>query len=182
MERQITASNMKIVVCLRNVKDVLVSYYECYKILDGWGDFSGTWDEFFEMFVSNNIAYGNYFDWVREYWQAAKTNDKILIIKYEDLKKSPHKEIGRIADFCERSLSDEQIEKIVQFSSFDAMKENPNTNYYKTIPLIGKKGDKFFRKGVVGDWKNYFTQKQNEIIDQLIEEKLTSIGLYFDYE
>ncbi len=93
MERQITESRMKVVVCLRNVKDVLVSYYECYKILDGWGDFSGTWDEFFKMFMTNNVAYGNYFVWVTQYWQGAKTNDKILIVKCEDLKKSPHKEI-----------------------------------------------------------------------------------------
>ncbi len=173
---------MKVIVCLRNVKDVLVSYYEFYKILDGFGNFSGTWHEFFEMFMSNNLAYGDYFDWVTKYWQASKTNDNILIVKYEDLKATPHIEISRIANFCKRKLSDKQIEKIIQFSSFEAMKNNPNTNYYKTAPGIGDKGDKFFRKGVVGDWKNYFTQEQNEIIDNLIVEKLEPIGLSFDYE
>ncbi len=173
---------MKVIVCLRNVKDVMVSYYHFHKILDGGRKFPGTWDDFFQLFLSHDVGYGDYFEWVTKYWQASKTNDHILIVKYEDLKADIHREIHRIAAFCKKNLTDEQIEKIVEFSSFEAMKKNPNTNYYKTAPGIGKKGDKFFRKGVVGDWKNYFTQKQNEIIDRLIEEKLTPIGLYFDYE
>ncbi len=64
----------------------------------------------------------------------------------------------------------------------DSITSTADVGGNKTIPLIGDKGDKFFRKGVVGDWKNDFTQEQNGIIDRLIEEKLTPIGLSFDYE
>ena len=38
------------------------------------------------------------------------------------------------------------------------------------------------RKGVVGDWKNYFTPQQNEIFEKEVLAKLQGSGLEFDYE
>ena len=38
------------------------------------------------------------------------------------------------------------------------------------------------RKGVVGDWKNYFTPEQNGGFEKKVLEKLHGSGLEFDYE
>jgi len=34
-------------------------------------------------------------------------------------------------------------------------------------------GAKFFRKGKVDDWKNYFTEEQNEIFEELSRKKMS---------
>ena len=164
---------------LRNPKDTLVSYYEFYKSTPSLGNFSGTWNNFFELFTNKQLAFGDYFDWVSGYWNAAMSNENIFFVKYEDLKLNPHKGIQTIADYFNVKLSQEQLDAIVNHTSFSEMKKNPSTNYFQK--LLGEKSN-YFRKGVVGDWKNYFSEQQNEYIDKLIEEKLTSIGLRFEYE
>ena len=38
------------------------------------------------------------------------------------------------------------------------------------------------RKGVVGDWKNYFTPELNERFENEVLDKLKGSGLEFDFE
>ena len=40
----------------------------------------------------------------------------------------------------------------------------------------------FLRKGMVGDWKNYFTPEQNEAFEKQVLAKIEGSGLEFDYE
>ena len=40
----------------------------------------------------------------------------------------------------------------------------------------------FLRKGVVGDWKNYFTPELNERFDKEVLSKLKGTGLEFDFQ
>ena len=40
----------------------------------------------------------------------------------------------------------------------------------------------FLSLGVVGDWKNYFTDEQNERIEALCKDKFDGTGLEFDFE
>uniref|UniRef100_A0A0E0CEM0 Sulfotransferase n=1 Tax=Oryza meridionalis TaxID=40149 RepID=A0A0E0CEM0_9ORYZ len=37
----------------------------------------------------------------------------------------------------------------------------------------------FFRKGEVGDWKNYLTEEMAKKLDAVVEEKLKGSGLTF---
>ena len=37
------------------------------------------------------------------------------------------------------------------------------------------------RKGVVGDWRNFFTDDQSAKLDALLREKLSGTDLVFDY-
>ena len=41
-------------------------------------------------------------------------------------------------------------------------------------------GQIFFRKGVVGDWRNHFTPEQNAEFDAVYAEKMKGSGLDFD--
>ena len=78
-------------------------------------------------------------------------------------------------------MSEEQIEKLNDWCSFEKMKNNPKTNYnwYKEYGLFIKEGS-FFRKGKSGDWLNYFTGKTSKIFDEVIEKNLNT-KLELDY-
>ena len=147
---------MKLLVSLRNVKDTLVSYHEFYKSLSQLGNFPGTWDDFFELFRNKPLAFGDYFDWVTGYWKASVSNKNIFFIKCENLKRDPHQGVQTIAEYFNVTLSKEQIEAIVQYTSFSEMKKNPSTKYFQKV--LGGKSN-YFRKGEVGDWKNYFSEE-----------------------
>ena len=85
----------------------------------------------------------------------------------------------RIADFLQKPLLDEIIDRIAQQSTFKEMMRNPRT--FK----ISQGDDEIgliLRKGVVGDWKNYFTPEMNERFEKEVLAKLKGSGLEFEFE
>ena len=84
-----------------------------------------------------------------------------------------------IAEFLQKPLSDELISRIAQQCTFKEMMQNSG-NYKRTDEddNIGQ----ILRKGVVGDWKNYFTPEANERFDKEVLAKLSGSGLEFDFE
>ena len=63
------------------------------------------------------------------------------------------------------------------------MSENPTTNYSWMTSKGIRDGNlsPFMRKGVVGDWRNFFTEEQSERLDKLYIEKIIAAGLHFDF-
>ena len=80
-----------------------------------------------------------------------------------------------IAEFLNKPLSDELINRIAEQCTFNGM--NKNAESYK----LGR-DHSLLRKGVVGDWKNYFTPELNERFEKEVLAKLKGTGLEFDYE
>ena len=83
-----------------------------------------------------------------------------------------------IADFVNKQLSDELINRITEQCTFGGMMKNK-----KSYLLRGTEdGPKLLRKGVVGDWKNHFTPEQNEMFEKEVLEKLKGSELEFEFE
>jgi len=69
--------------------------------------------------------------------------------------------VDEIIDLCSlRNLSSLEINKTGKLNS-------------------GRENKMFFRKGEVGDWKNYLTPEMENKIDMIIQEKLQNSGLKF---
>jgi len=83
-----------------------------------------------------------------------------------------------IAEFLNKPLSDELINRIAEQCSFRGMTKNETS--YKLSEK--KDSESLLRKGVVGDWKNYFTPEQNERFEKEVLEKLKGSGLELDFE
>jgi len=172
-ESELRQSNAKVVVIMRNVKDTLVSFFNFYKIMKNvLGGFTGTWEDFLELFKSKYMHAGDYFDFNLAWW-ALRDELNIHFMKYEDLVKDPSGEIRKLASFLEEELTEEQFQSILDFTSFANLKEHLRASKTKHAD--------FMRKGKVGDWRNHFTSEQNEMINQLIEERLAGTGLEFEY-
>ena len=89
--------------------------------------------------------------------------------------------VSRIATFLGYNLSDEVVKMIVEQTTFEKMKENPSANQSWMNEYVKDKSFKFMRKGVIGDWRNYFTDELSARMDTLIAEKVGSTGIVFDY-
>ncbi|KAI3840862.1 hypothetical protein MKX03_009990 [Papaver bracteatum] len=143
----------------------------------------GDLNEAFEFFYEGVSEFGPFWDHVLGYWKESLENpQKVLFLKYEDLKKEPKIQVKTLAKFMGYSFSvDEEthgvIEDIISLCSFEHLKNlEVNKNGYWRNHIEKKV---FFRKGEVGDSKNYLTPLMVERLDRLMEEKLLGSGLVF---
>nr|XP_060510915.1 sulfotransferase 1 family member D1-like [Panthera onca] len=165
----------------RNAKDVAVSYYYFYQMAKLHPE-PGTWEEFLDKFMTGKVAFGAWYDHVKGWWE--KRNDyRILYLFYEDMKEDPKREIQKLLKFLDKDLPEETVDKILYYSSFDVMKQNPFTNY---TTVAGVRMDHsispFMRKGILGDWKNHFTVAQYERFEKEYDKKMKMSTLSFRSE
>lgn len=166
--------NPKMVVVMRNPKDNVVS---CFNFAKGLGRLKDgvMFEDFCRFFKMGYYTYGDFRDFNLEYW-SLRSRENVLIVQYENLVHQPFQEVRNIALFLGYSLSADKIATIVHNTSFGTMSKNEGINWSL------KSGDKFLRKGKVGDWKNWFTVAQNEAMDFWISQKLDETDLKFIYE
>jgi len=87
-----------------------------------------------------------------------------LLVRYEDLRLDPVKEINRIYKFLGYDLSDEQIRRLADITSFE------------NIPSELKGGDKNIRKGKPGGFREYFSSEELKIVNKMMSENLREYG------
>ncbi|XP_077977112.1 sulfotransferase 1B1-like [Glandiceps talaboti] len=174
-EKHLTEKRLEIIYVSRNPKDVCVSWYHhTQTFVDGsWAALD--WKESVTNFVEGRVNNGPWLDHVTS-WHKLGRSDDVLHVKYEDMKRNPKEVIGKMANFLNRPLTKPKIQHVAESTTFEVMKSND-----KTIPLT-KEVKNFFRKGTIGDWKNYFTVAQNEHFDRVITEKLKERDIDFIYE
>ncbi|XP_060636553.2 sulfotransferase 1 family member D1-like [Anolis sagrei] len=173
--------NCKMIYVARNAKDVAVSYYFFHQMAVVHPD-PGTWEEFLEKFMAGDISFGSWYDHVKGWWDKRK-EQRMLYLFYEDLKEDPRREIRKVLEFLERPIDEKVVEKIAHLTSFKEMSQNPMANY-TSIPkeVMDHSISPFMRKGITGDWKNYFTVAQNERFDADYKRQMEGSTLHFRTE
>ncbi|XP_076365592.1 sulfotransferase 1B1-like isoform X2 [Tachypleus tridentatus] len=183
--KQLQEAKCKVIYVMRNPKDNAVSCYHHHQISTFLGNYTGSWNDFLTLFLQGHLVYGSWFDHVLSYWKYHQQHpDKVLFISYEELKVDLEGMIERIANFLDRSLRPEAIKNIAYHCSFDQMKNNNmvNREQLPVTDFFNMSHTKFMRKGIIGDWKNYFTPEQNEAVERVCEEKMADSGLRLVFE
>ncbi|NXM79271.1 ST6B1 Sulfotransferase, partial [Serilophus lunatus] len=122
------------------------------------------------------VAWGSYFEYLSK-WNKYADEENVMTITYEELKEDRVLGVKNIAAFLGIPLTEEELQLVVERSSFQSMKKNSQ----KTHGTFGKI---LFRKGGVSDWKNLFNEDQNEKMDKAFEEYVggTKLGKKLKYE
>lgn len=183
---QMREKKVKLVYLTRNPKDQWVSLYNHVYYDNFVCKYEGTWDQFFEVMMSMGYWYGDWFDHALDWEKQLGANADIPVItsNFEDLKKDPVGQVLKLNEFLGLKRSKELCEKIAEACQFTALKEAKDA---QTPNEVKKKMWKdnapgFYRKGEVGDWKNYFTPSQNERFDAEYQKRMVGSKLKFTYE
>ncbi|XP_072265384.1 sulfotransferase 6B1-like [Pyxicephalus adspersus] len=159
---------VKMLVVFRNPKDTAVSLFHFYNNNPMLPDYN-SFDEFFPDFMSGKVVWGSYFDHAVA-WNEHLDLDTILLMTFEEMKEDLEGSIRKISDFFSMPLTEEQVKLIADKGTFKSMKENSKNTH-------GEMGKAIFRKGEVGDWKNYFSEAQSQEMDAKFEACLAGSKL-----
>uniref|UniRef100_G3MNE9 Sulfotransferase domain-containing protein n=1 Tax=Amblyomma maculatum TaxID=34609 RepID=G3MNE9_AMBMU len=184
----------------RNPWDCCVSFYHHTKAMPAADFREGTFEDFFELFVSGQTDHGCFFDHLLP-WYGIRTQPNVLFITYEQLSKDRRGTVLKIARFLGRGYEQELLhnqgllQTVLDKSSAEFMKRlfvldplvlkrildrDPNALPDEMKALFGKvfvaskreaNTVSFVRKGIVGDSKDFFTREQLQRMQQLIEKK-----------
>ncbi|XP_057802874.1 cytosolic sulfotransferase 5-like [Salvia miltiorrhiza] len=175
-----SGTKCKILYVARNPKDTLVSmrhFYTRVRMLDLM------WAESFKLLCEGLSGYGPFWDHILGYWKQSLENpDRVLFLKYEDMKARPAAEVRRVAEFLGCPFSAEEVEagevdRILELCSFEVL-SGLEVNKKGKLMVTGVDKSAFFRRGEVGDWKNHLSPEMAERIDRIVAEKLSGSGLF----
>ncbi len=88
--------------------------------------------------------------------------------RYEDLLLEPEENFEAMIGLLGASSDRETVRQCVEKNSFESRARNRQRGVEDT--------DSFFRKGISGDWKNYFTERDRRIFDEEAGELLGKLG------
>ncbi|KAI7750871.1 hypothetical protein M8C21_023709 [Ambrosia artemisiifolia] len=175
----------KIVYVCRDPKDVLISKWHFMSKLRSKDLPPLSLDSAFELFCQGESEYGPFWEHVLSYWSVSlEFPEKILFLKYEDMKKQPEVVVRKLAAFMGKPLTaDEEkrgvVKDIVKLCSFENLSnlEVNKKGLEKFGRLVEVEKQDFFRKGEIGDWKNYLSEEMKERVDTITNEKFVDSGL-----
>ncbi|GKV52529.1 hypothetical protein SLEP1_g59107 [Rubroshorea leprosula] len=184
LPKSVQDSDCKIVYVCRDPKDVFVSLFHFFAKVRFKEHEPISLEEAFEMFCEGKSSFGPYWNHVLGYWKASlERPKKVLFLKYEDMMTDTALYVKKIAEFVGYpfSLEEEEegmVEKIVEMCSFEFL-SNLEVNREGAVESLSKlsQNNLYFRKGKVGDWKNYLTLEMADRLNKITEQKLSGSGL-----
>ncbi|XP_053376105.1 sulfotransferase 1C4-like [Mercenaria mercenaria] len=169
----------KTVLLLRNPKDTTVSSYHFMKGMKSM-EYDGKFIDWLPVYLQGKLTYGKYADYLKE-WEKALTDGvefPLHVMFYEDLKLNGMNEMNRLLKFLDVDI-DEQLKKdILEACGFEKMAVEKTLVAKDTIKAIFHPGFQFFRKGEIGDWKNWFTVAQNEMFDEVWNREMKDSKMF----
>jgi microcompartment protein CcmL/EutN len=89
-------------------------------------------------------------------------------VRYEDLLQRPEKEVRRLLGFLGADTSEEMIKECAEAADFERLSQRKQGHEDSTSVR--------FRKGIMGDWQNYFTERDKHVFKEEAGELLVRLG------
>jgi hypothetical protein len=168
----------KVVQLVRDGRDVATS-----GVFD-WLEKNGHGKPRYDYFVQDEISskLERFFDdealheWAKYWFQPIeafqKHSGQFLTIKYEDMKTNQQNVLGEILHYTNAKSSTQLIDICIEKSSFIKMSGGRKAGEGQATAKV--------RRGVVGDWKNYFTRRDGELFNTLAGQHLLTLGYETD--
>ncbi|KAL1551166.1 hydroxyjasmonate sulfotransferase [Salvia divinorum] len=171
----------KIVYLCRNPKDIFVSLWHFTNGLRPQNAPASSMDGAFDMFCRGVSLFGPCWDHMLGYWNLSREDSgRVMFLRFEEMKERPKEEVRRLAEFlgCPFTAEEEEggvVEDVLRLCSFEGLSGLEVNRSGKLSS--GEENRVFFRRGVVGDWRNYLDQEMAARFDRIAEEKFRGSGL-----
>ncbi|VDL65701.1 unnamed protein product [Nippostrongylus brasiliensis] len=122
------SNKAKYIYCVRNPKDCCTSYFHHNRNFKIYNFADGEWDTFVDLFLSGQLAFGDYFDHLLG-WLPLIHEENVLFLMYEDMVKDLEGSIYKIGMFlggeAMKLVQDPaRLEIAVQNSRIESMKKD----------------------------------------------------------
>ncbi|XP_071092913.1 sulfotransferase 1B1-like [Haliotis cracherodii] len=187
LPEKLVEKRIKTIFIVRNPKDVSVSYFNHANGSKKLFRFDGRYSEFLDLFLEGKVPGGSYADYLKDWWQVKQDNPDlpILTMFYENMKEDPVKHIKSVADFIGESVTDELCQEIAEACTFKKLRAadaEVKEDFADPFEIWKESHKGVYRKGEVGDWRNWITVAQNKRFDDVIDRKFEGTGIVFTYE
>ena len=164
---------------VRDPRDVLISYSSYMeKSMDETLKFMLNKETYevgeFKKKIYNKTLLGSWSDHYNS-WKNYKSRE-IIIIKYEDMVNSASSTFLKVLNYLSKIIKIDvdhtKMDKAIEETSFKNLKSLEINEGFKTNPSKNE----FFRKGVVGDWREKLNKEQVEKIEKAFEAEMIELG------
>lgn len=138
-------------------------------------------EDVFDSFCKGVQPFGPFHHHALGYWKESLARpDTILFLRYEDMKLYTRGEVTKLASFLGRPfINTDEADRIISRCSLERLKSMQVNKEGCTGGGLPKSS--FFRRGVVGDWKNHLTPEMKERLDEITHKKFQGSGLDIYY-
>ena len=105
----------------------------------------------------------------------------MLFVHYEDMLKNNTAIVHEVAKLLRCTLTNDEIDAVVDQASFHKMREKGIASYVKDAEFCDEAVSPYFQKGTKGDWHDYFSEEQAKYVDSYVEAHALPVGLSYTY-
>jgi len=160
----------KAIYLVRDVRDVVLSEFAFITALDR---FHGTMDDFLKAFFKGKVnGYGSWPRHVASWLDCPNAGtDKLLILKYEDLRRDPEQGFTKLLNFVGLQRDPEAVRHAIANNSVEQMRAKELQSPRKATV----KGQ-FIRSGKVQGWREKLTADQIRLIEHHSGDVMRRMG------
>ncbi|XP_033726250.1 sulfotransferase family cytosolic 1B member 1-like [Pecten maximus] len=181
---RLSQGRVKVINITRNPKDVVVSHF-CFVKRLAMTAFDGEFNySYVDKFLRGDVPYDSWFRSVLTWEKFPQTHPEVpfLMMNYEDMKTNPRQEIEKVAIFLGKTTDGVVLDEIADKCSFIKTHQDKVDHPDPLFDTFSRDGPQIiYRKGEIGDWKNWFTVADNEKFDQVYKEKMAESNLIFRF-
>ncbi len=191
MDSKLDYYGHKVVLLVRDPRDVAVSQFFQWKfrMRAGKKDLNqypphGAEISLFDFVRSKTCGLPKIIDFLNLWAQEMSKLNKLLLVRYEDLRADTVGQLKQITDFLGTPGTEEEILDAVAYASVENMRQLEQEKKFwlsgsRLVPKDKSNPDSYkVRRAKVGGWRDYFTEAQAAIIDALVNEHLNPVFGY----
>jgi hypothetical protein len=169
-----TEKYKRVIYIVRDGRDVAVSYFFHLKKFNRLPA-ETTFGEYLETFIEGKLdrlgSWGAHVDgWL------AGAND-LLLIRYEDMLSDTPKVLEKVIRYCGLEFDEQKIAQSVSACSLGELREIEKRQFNDIKELsTSDPSTYFFRKGISGDWENYFSEDDKKKFLATFSETMNRVG------
>lgn len=183
----------KVVLLVRRPQDVAVSQFFQWKyrmrpakMAMNKYPLAGSDTSIYDFVMDPDCGVPRIIDFLNLWAQEIPKIDNLLMVRYEDVRVQPEKEMTRIVEFLGMDPDAAMVKDTVEFSSVENLRKLEKENYFWRSGSRVKAKDPSnpnsfkVRRAKVGGYRDYFDDEQVARIDELVNTHLSDVFGYND--